>query len=596
MVAIIVGLAGMVPQSAEAIINGTVVGSPSPYPYVGFIEARWSRRGFQHCTATLVDPEWALTAQHCLWSTDDRTRVPDNGVTLTFGRSTRHGTTTTGTTIPSDRDGFARSRYWVPIGQYDPGRLINDLALIRLDQPVPITPVRLATPSDADAWSPGRPVIAAGWGITREGSRSPSQELRQATEHITTIEPPYAELANSDTHVLVQPDPGGGALADGDSGGPLLSRLSNGQLVQVGVYSWAPEGASHRDPAFRNVAQHVGTSTRARWILDTIGGSVPSPRPQPLPPSELTYRWAWESQTYYADAAKSAALANLNDVQPGQSFWVVLRARNTGTATWDSWGPRPVLLGTSHRNDRRSGFAAPGWINPTRPARLREQSVAPGQTGTFEFQMRAPQRGGTYREYFNLVAEGHTWFNDPGFYVQPRVLSYTWSPSAQGAYTDASKRTPVDLSHLRPGQRGWLVVKARNTGTATWSNTGEFPVRLGTARPRDRTDSPFYDSGWLSRNRPAGLQESSVAPGGEGTFEFPITAPRSGRAAPFREYFNLVADGLTWFNDRGLYVEFRVVPVVGMAATPDGGGYWLVAADGGVFTYGNARFFGSAAE
>ena len=35
-------------------------------------------------------------------------------------------------------------------------------------------------------------------------------------------------------------------------------------------------------------------------------------------------------------------------------------------------------------------------------------------------------------------------------------------------------------------------------------------------------------------------------------------------------------------------------PVVGMAATPDGGGYWLVASDGGVFTYGDAAFHGSA--
>ncbi len=34
-------------------------------------------------------------------------------------------------------------------------------------------------------------------------------------------------------------------------------------------------------------------------------------------------------------------------------------------------------------------------------------------------------------------------------------------------------------------------------------------------------------------------------------------------------------------------------PVVGMAATPDGGGYWLVAADGGVFAFGDARFSGS---
>ena len=34
-------------------------------------------------------------------------------------------------------------------------------------------------------------------------------------------------------------------------------------------------------------------------------------------------------------------------------------------------------------------------------------------------------------------------------------------------------------------------------------------------------------------------------------------------------------------------------PVVTMAPTPDGGGYWLAAGDGGMFTFGNAGFFGS---
>ena len=34
-------------------------------------------------------------------------------------------------------------------------------------------------------------------------------------------------------------------------------------------------------------------------------------------------------------------------------------------------------------------------------------------------------------------------------------------------------------------------------------------------------------------------------------------------------------------------------PIVGMAATPDGKGYWLVAADGGIFSFGDAAFYGS---
>jgi ribosomal protein L24E len=34
-------------------------------------------------------------------------------------------------------------------------------------------------------------------------------------------------------------------------------------------------------------------------------------------------------------------------------------------------------------------------------------------------------------------------------------------------------------------------------------------------------------------------------------------------------------------------------PIVGIAATPDGHGYWLVASDGGVFAFGNAGYYGS---
>ena len=36
-------------------------------------------------------------------------------------------------------------------------------------------------------------------------------------------------------------------------------------------------------------------------------------------------------------------------------------------------------------------------------------------------------------------------------------------------------------------------------------------------------------------------------------------------------------------------------PIVGMSPTPSGNGYWLVAEDGGVFCFGDARFFGSVA-
>ncbi len=34
-------------------------------------------------------------------------------------------------------------------------------------------------------------------------------------------------------------------------------------------------------------------------------------------------------------------------------------------------------------------------------------------------------------------------------------------------------------------------------------------------------------------------------------------------------------------------------PIVGMATTPSDGGYWMVATDGGIFSYGDAQFYGS---
>jgi hypothetical protein len=51
------------------------------------------------------------------------------------------------------------------------------------------------------------------------------------------------------------------------------------------------------------------------------------------------------------------------------------------------------------------------------------------------------------------------------------------------------------------------------------------------------------------------------------------------------------------FGDAGFYVTSNVTynkPAVGMASTQDGKGYWLVASNGGVFTFGDAVFYGSA--
>jgi len=63
-------------------------------------------------------------------------------------------------------------------------------------------------------------------------------------------------------------------------------------------------------------------------------------------------------------------------------------------------------------------------------------------------------------------------------------------------------------------------------------------------------------------------------------------------------YWEVASDGGVFsFGDAAFHGSMGGIklnaPMVGIAATPTGGGYWEVASDGGVFSFGNAAFFGS---
>ncbi len=72
-------------------------------------------------------------------------------------------------------------------------------------------------------------------------------------------------------------------------------------------------------------------------------------------------------------------------------------------------------------------------------------------------------------------------------------------------------------------------------------------------------------------------------------------APRS---AQLSAYWLVASDGgIFSFGGAPFYGSTGNIalnrPIVGMAPTPSGAGYWLVASDGGIFTFGNAPFDGS---
>ena len=66
-------------------------------------------------------------------------------------------------------------------------------------------------------------------------------------------------------------------------------------------------------------------------------------------------------------------------------------------------------------------------------------------------------------------------------------------------------------------------------------------------------------------------------------------------------YWLVASDGgIFTFGDAPFYGSTGAIhlnqPIVGMAATLDGKGYWLVASDGGIFTFGDALFLGTLAS
>jgi ribosomal protein L24E len=72
-----------------------------------------------------------------------------------------------------------------------------------------------------------------------------------------------------------------------------------------------------------------------------------------------------------------------------------------------------------------------------------------------------------------------------------------------------------------------------------------------------------------------------------------MAASRSGHG-----YWFVASDGgIFSFGDAAFYGSTGAIrlnkPIVGMAATPTGHGYWLVASDGGIFSFGDAAFYGS---
>ncbi len=201
----------------------------------------------------------------------------------------------------------------------------------------------------------------------------------------------------------------------------------------------------------------------------------------------------------------------------------------------------------------------------------------------------------------------------PGANAVLRDASARWSNLRLADWATVSEATPGALigagphlfapgaqafanllfSTLRQLDGGIPVVETFNgsqPSVASSAAVDEAPTAMAAA--------PTGDRSWFAT--PDGQVVPARGTPSYGSLRSPPRAPIVGMSATAsgRGYWLVAADGGVFsFGDARFYGSTGGLrlnrSIVGMSATASGRGYWLVAADGGVFSFGDARFHGS---
>ena len=245
------------PRDAHSIIGGEEV-SFGEWPMVVRVD---TPTGI--CTASLVAPNWVLTAAHCLVDHDGSVDDPSD-ISVFLGHDWDRGV------CENTRDEIGRVIIH-PDYYYEGAGFRNDAALIEILEPAPAAPVRILTPEE-EAWHApsGSTASAVGWGRTDDRSYPP------ILNHVdipvwTPVDCLRDSLWRSDEVVHERTLCAGkeGMGVDlGDSGGPLLVALPDGDWGQVGITSqWG--GARKGYPTV-----YTRTSALYDWIHQHIDGGL----------------------------------------------------------------------------------------------------------------------------------------------------------------------------------------------------------------------------------------------------------------------------------------------------------------------------------
>ena len=136
--------------NVNRIVGGTRVRT-NKYPWI----AQMLRGNFQFCGATLINDRYALTAAHCVYGMDMK------GISIRLLQLERN----------SASEGILRKVAFANMHrQFNPATLQDDIALLKLDQPVPLLdPIRpVCLPTNSNQNFDFKQAIVAGWGLTSD--------------------------------------------------------------------------------------------------------------------------------------------------------------------------------------------------------------------------------------------------------------------------------------------------------------------------------------------------------------------------------------------------------------------------------------------
>jgi hypothetical protein len=164
--------------------------------------------------------------------------------------------------------------------------------------------------------------------------------------------------------------------------------------------------------------------------------------------------------------------------------------------------------------------------------------------------------------------------------------------------------SPASTSY---GDEGSVAITATVTAGTTGSPTGSVTVQDGGAtvcsivlQPASSNTSSGTCPTLSGTELPPGSYALTADYQGDGNYQSSVSSARPLTIADqaTQGYWEVASDGgIFSFGTAHFYGSMGGTPlnapIVGIASTADGGGYWLVARDGGVFAFGDAHFYGS---